>query len=213
MTELQEVRGLGTRPSHITCSWLSCQNLARYADFVPQPTLRTRTQVYQELQATVSQMRDELNERDKELSALKPGHKAALWAQPRTVRARRFVGSPPALLVARCFDVRRRQQVSAGLSTPMGAADRMSSPAARALFRCLLTAPRPGAPTTRPDGRPWASDVRRDEAEAFAGGVAARGGGADYSGADGRRAVGARERLLGAVAASVGNSPCSVVHR
>lgn len=31
-------------------------------------------------------MRDDLNDRDKELAALKPGHKGSLWAQPRTVR-------------------------------------------------------------------------------------------------------------------------------
>lgn len=45
----------------------------------------TMTEMQQELEATVSQMREELDERDRELAQLKPGHKAAMWAQPKTV--------------------------------------------------------------------------------------------------------------------------------
>ena len=34
----------------------------------------------------MSQMREELQERDTELMALKPGHRASLWGLPRTAR-------------------------------------------------------------------------------------------------------------------------------
>ena len=42
-----------------------------------------------ELQATVSQMRDELKAKDAELAKLKPDHRPSLWAEPKLVRPTR----------------------------------------------------------------------------------------------------------------------------
>lgn len=39
-----------------------------------------------ELQATVSQMRDELKAKDAELTKLKPDHRPSFWAEPKLVR-------------------------------------------------------------------------------------------------------------------------------
>jgi hypothetical protein len=40
-----------------------------------------------ELQATVSQMRDEIKAKDAELAKLKPDHRPSFWSEPKQVRA------------------------------------------------------------------------------------------------------------------------------
>ena len=51
-----------------------------------------------ELQATVSQMRDELKAKDAELAKLKPDHRPSLWAEPKQVRRLRLHEHSPAPL-------------------------------------------------------------------------------------------------------------------
>jgi hypothetical protein len=76
----------------------------------PRDSRRTRWQAYSalreqqvrvldeqgELQATVSQMRDELKAKDAELAKLKPDHRPSLWAEPKQVRHSRLVCALPA---------------------------------------------------------------------------------------------------------------------
>lgn len=40
-----------------------------------------------ELQATVSQMRDELKAKDAELTKVKPDHRPSFWSEPKLVRS------------------------------------------------------------------------------------------------------------------------------
>ena len=51
-----------------------------------------------ELQATVSQMRDEIKAKDAELAKLKPDHRPSFWSEPKQVRLSRGPRQPRAPL-------------------------------------------------------------------------------------------------------------------